>query len=180
MEGPAGNEQDMIGLHHAVLGADGRPFHDRQQIALHPLPRDFRTMAAATAAGSDLVDLVEENDAGFFRAPQGLLDDRVHVDQFFHLFLFCRIQRLGHLHLPSLLLTRKNLAEGILQAGLHILHAGGGHDLHHRHRFRFGQGNLQLPVVELAFPQHFPELFPGRRLPRLFFFAGQIGIVDGK
>ena len=35
-----GDEQDVVGLHVAVLGLHGRAFDDRQQVALHALPRN--------------------------------------------------------------------------------------------------------------------------------------------
>ncbi len=42
MEGPGGDEQDVIGLDRAVLGVDGGSLDDRQQVALDALARDVR------------------------------------------------------------------------------------------------------------------------------------------
>ena len=42
MERAGGDEQDVVGLDRPVLGVDGRPLDDRQQVALHALPRDVR------------------------------------------------------------------------------------------------------------------------------------------
>ena len=39
MERAAGDEQDVVGLDHAVLGGDGGAFDQRQQVALHALAR---------------------------------------------------------------------------------------------------------------------------------------------
>ena len=72
VEGAGGDEQDVVGLHRAVLGRDRRALDDRQQVALHALARDVGAVARALAAG-DLVDLVEEDDAGLLdprRAPR--------------------------------------------------------------------------------------------------------------
>ena len=61
VERPAADEQDVIGLDHAVLGRHRGALDQRQQIALHALagrvgPGGFR-------AACDLVDLVQEDDA---------------------------------------------------------------------------------------------------------------------
>jgi hypothetical protein len=39
VEGAAGDEQDVVGLDHAVLGVHGGALHQRQQVALHALAR---------------------------------------------------------------------------------------------------------------------------------------------
>ena len=41
MERARRDEQDMIGLHRAMLGRDRRALDQRQQIALHALARDI-------------------------------------------------------------------------------------------------------------------------------------------
>ena len=66
VEGAGGDEQDVIGPHHAVLGVDGRPFDDRQDVALHAFAADVGAVPAFAAG--DLVDLVEEDDAGLLDA----------------------------------------------------------------------------------------------------------------
>ena len=60
VKGAGGDEQHVVGLHVAVSGLHGRAFDDRQQIALHALPRNIGPFAFA---GHDLVDLVDEDDA---------------------------------------------------------------------------------------------------------------------
>ena len=62
VERAGGDEQDVVGLDRPVLGVDGRPLDDRQQVALHALARDVRAARRALVAG-DLVDLVDEDDA---------------------------------------------------------------------------------------------------------------------
>ena len=62
VKGTGGDEEHMVRLHHPVLGLHVRAFDDRQQIALHALTRDIRATHLRSFA-SDLVDLVEEDDA---------------------------------------------------------------------------------------------------------------------
>ena len=85
VERAGGDEQDVIGAHHAVLGVDGGAFDDRQDVALHALAADFRAVAALAAG--DLVDLVDEDDAGLLDALDRGVGDRVHVDQLLLFFL---------------------------------------------------------------------------------------------
>ena len=66
MERAGGDEQDVVGAHHAVLGVDRGAFDDRQDVALHALAADVRAVAALAAG--DLVDLVDEDDAGLLDA----------------------------------------------------------------------------------------------------------------
>ena len=64
-----GDEQDVIGPHHAVLGVDRGAFDDRQDVALHALAAHVRPVTAFAAG--DLVDLVDEDDAGLLDALDG-------------------------------------------------------------------------------------------------------------
>ena len=61
VERARGDEQDMVGLHAAVLGGDRGAFDQRQEIALHAFARHVG--ADAAVARANLVDLVEEDDA---------------------------------------------------------------------------------------------------------------------
>ena len=71
MESARRDEQDMIGLHAAVLGRDGGAFDQRQQIALHAFAR--YVAADAAVARADLVDLVEKDDAVILDGFDGFL-----------------------------------------------------------------------------------------------------------
>ena len=62
VERARGDEQDVVGLDHAVLGVDRRAFDQRQQVALHALARDVGAAGDFRRDG-DLVDLVDEDDA---------------------------------------------------------------------------------------------------------------------
>ena len=61
-----GDEQDVVGAHHAVLGVDGGAFDDRQDVALDAFAAHVGSLAALAAR--DLVDLVEEDDACLLHA----------------------------------------------------------------------------------------------------------------
>src|SRR5258707_13600948 len=61
MKGAARDKENMVGLHHPVLGGNGGAFDKRQQVALHALARHIR--ADRFAAARDLVDFVEKHDA---------------------------------------------------------------------------------------------------------------------
>jgi hypothetical protein len=50
VERAAGDEQDVVGLDHAVLGRHGRAFDQRQQVALHALARHVGAVRLAAAA----------------------------------------------------------------------------------------------------------------------------------
>ena len=79
VERAGGDEQDVIGAHHAVAGVDGRAFDDRQNVALHAFAGDVGAVAAF--APGDLVDFVEEDDAGLFHALDGHARDLIHIDE---------------------------------------------------------------------------------------------------
>ena len=94
VERAGGDEQDVIGLHHPVLRVDRRAFDDRQDVALHAFAADVRALAAFAAG--DLVDLVDEDDAGLLHAlDRGARDDSMSIS-------FCssswrqRVERLRH------------------------------------------------------------------------------------
>ena len=70
MERTGGDEQDVVGLHHAVLGGDGAALDQRQQVALHAFARDVGA-ADGLAAPGHLVDLVDEDDAVLLDVRQG-------------------------------------------------------------------------------------------------------------
>ena len=69
VEGAGGDEEDVVGAHHAVAGVDGGAFDDGQDVALHAFAGDVGAVAAF--ASGDFVDFVEEDDAGVFDALDG-------------------------------------------------------------------------------------------------------------
>ena len=92
MERARGDEQDVVGLHRAVLGRHGGALDQGQQVALHALARNLAA-AAATLAGADLVDLVEEHDAVVLDLADGLLHHLFGVEQLLALFVKQRRMR---------------------------------------------------------------------------------------
>ena len=48
VEGAAADEQDVVGVHVAVLGGDDAAFYDGQQVPLYALAAGVRTCAGST------------------------------------------------------------------------------------------------------------------------------------
>ena len=69
VERAGGDEQDVVGAHHAVLGVDRGALDDGQDVALDAFAADIGPVAAL--APGDLVDLVDEDDAGLLDALDG-------------------------------------------------------------------------------------------------------------
>ena len=97
VERAGGDEQDVIGLHHAVLGADGAAFDQRQQVALHAFARHVG--AVRFLAARDLVDLVDEHDAVLLRVAQRAQLQLFLVDHLRRFFVGEQLERLAHLDL---------------------------------------------------------------------------------
>ena len=79
MERARRDEQDVVGLDHAVLGVDRRSLDQRQEGALHALARDVG--ALQLAAAGDLVDLVQEHDAVVLDRLNRFLNDLLIVEK---------------------------------------------------------------------------------------------------
>jgi hypothetical protein len=153
VEGAAGDEQDVVGLDHAVLGRYRGAFHQRQQVALHALARHFG--AVGFRARGDLVDLIEEDDAVLLDVLQRLGLDVLVVDQARGLFVGQRLHRVADLHLAHALLAAAHVLEHALDLLRQVFHAGRGEDLH----AGLGRGNLDFDflVVQFAFAQLLAE-----------------------
>ena len=63
---PSGDEEDVVCRNHAVLGVDGGPFDDGENVSLYTFAADVGAVAAF--APGDLVDLVEKDHAGVLDA----------------------------------------------------------------------------------------------------------------
>src|ERR1035438_6837531 len=87
----------MVCAHETIARVDRGALDDGQDVALHALAADVRTMPAF--APGDLIDLVQKNDAARFHPLQRGARHLVHVDEFRLLFLHQIVQRLGHPHL---------------------------------------------------------------------------------
>ena len=64
MEGARSDEQDVVGLHGAMLGRDRGAFDQRQQIALHAFARDVA--ADAAVAGAQILSISSRNTMPLF------------------------------------------------------------------------------------------------------------------
>src|SRR5207249_1460148 len=106
MERAGRDEQDVVGPHHAVLRVHGRAFDDREDVALDAFAAYIGTMAPF--ASRDLVDLVDEDDAGLLDALDRRARAALHVDQLLLYLVRQVFERLGHLHAatPGLVLKQ--------------------------------------------------------------------------
>src|SRR6185503_10588528 len=80
VERAGGDEEHVVRLHRPVLGGDGAALDDGEDVALHAL------------AAGDLVDLVDEDDAGGLGADQRLAVDAVLIHQTAGLLLRKEVQ----------------------------------------------------------------------------------------
>ena len=117
VEGTAGNEQNMVGLHRAVFCRDRRAFDERQEIALNAFAADG---SAPHIGDCDLVDLVEEYDPVRFRIFQRDAIDVILVHTFFGFFVDEAIPGIGHLQLATL---HRVLAHGLAKHIGQVNHA---------------------------------------------------------
>ena len=143
----------MIRLHRAVLRIYGATFDQWQQIALHALARHVGPRGLL--APCDLVELVDEDDAVLFGILDGKRLELLFVDHFRGFLVDQQLERVLDLQLARLDASRTEILKHALELLRHLLHAGRCHDLH-----TGGDGanfDFDLAIVELAFPQHFPE-----------------------
>ena len=164
MKGAGGDEQDVIGFHRAVAGAHRRALDERQQVALHALAGDIAAARSGLGAGADLVDLVEEDDAGVLHHGAGLGDDPFLVEQLVAFLGHEQIVGFGHLHPAALHARGEGLAQQIGDVDhAHAAAAGHAGDVHGGHgRGGIGDFQLYLPVVQLTGAQFFHEAFARR------------------
>ena len=155
MERSRGDEQDVVGLHGAVLRAHCRAFDDRKEVTLYALPRHVGTANAAVRA--HLVDLVQEDDARLFGALHRVALDLVVVDELLGLFLLENLERVGDLEQAPLRAPFEagHLRHHVLQ--IHLFGALRAEDSHER-VVRVGDIELDLGVVELPVAELLPNV----------------------
>jgi hypothetical protein len=102
-----GYEQNVIGLDYAITGAHIGPFHQREQIPLHPLTGDVRA-ALGVVTGGNLVDFVDEDDAVRLQTFQGRTADLVLVHQFGGFLIAQQRPCFGNAHLAPLRIVRRH------------------------------------------------------------------------
>ena len=162
MKGAGGDEQDVIGTHHAVLGGDRTAFHQGQEIALHTFPRHIGT--TVFAALGDLVDLVEKYDAVLLHVVQGATLDVFFIDELGSLFVGQQFQGVLDPHTAAAGARASHVLKHALQLTTHLLHARRRHDLH-PHRCDAGF-HLDLFFVHLTLTEFLAEYLAGGGLLR--------------
>ena len=157
MEGAGGDEQDMVGAHHAVFGGDGTALDQRQQVALHPFAGDIGALAFGTPG--DLVHFVEKDDAVLFHQLHRAGLDLFLVEQLGGLLIDQLLERVLNAHLALFGTLVAQVLKQALQLVGHLFHTGRRHDLHPD---RGGtQFDLDLLVVQIALAQFLAEFLPG-------------------
>src|SRR5437762_2752923 len=181
MEGAGGDEEDVVRADDPVLRRHRGPLDDGQEAALDALPGDVR--AAAGLPPSDLVELVQEDDARVLGPPDRLGDDLFHVHELLRLFLDEEPPRLRDPHPALLGPGRHEVGEHVLEVDAHLLEPLARQDLDRRQRLLVDL-ELHHPLVEPARPELRPELLL-RRLARgvrrdLLERARREGLVSGR
>ena len=152
---PGGDKQNMVGLHRAILGIDGRSFDNGQQIPLHAFPGHVGPQVLFPTG--DFIDLIQKDDAGLFDPFDGVTRHLIHVNQFLRFFLRQVFQRFGNLHDPVFLFPGHQPAQHVAQVIFEVFHASDVGDNPDR-QSAFLDFDFHRPVVEPAFPQLFTEL----------------------
>ncbi len=163
VERARGDEQDMVGLHRAMLGGDRGALDQGQQIALHAFATDIG--AAHFGAPGDLVDLVQEHDAVVLHGADGLAGDALLVQKLVGFLAQQHLIGLGYRHLAGLGAPTHHAAQEVGEVDHAHLSAGHAGNVHGRHRGRHGflHLHLDLAVIEGAFAQHLAEFLAGFR-----------------
>ena len=147
MESTGGNEQHVIGFDHAVLGADGAAFDQRQQVALDALAGNIG--ARGLLASRDLVDLIDEDDAVLLGIPERLHLEILFVDHLAGFFIGQQLEGFLDLELAGLGACTAQILEQALQLLRQVLHAGRRHDLDAgRQGAHFGMIYNYRPLME--------------------------------
>ncbi len=108
----------------------------------------------------DLVDLIQKDDAVLLHLAPGLLHHPVHVDEAAGFLLEQVFPGLRDLDFALLGLAGKEVAQHVFEVEVHLLHARGGKDLHHRGG-ALADFQLHEAVVQASGPEHGSQLFPG-------------------
>ena len=174
MERAGRDEQHVIRLDGTVFRRDLRAFDDRQDVALHAFARDVGPIRIAF--DSDLVDLVEEDDAAALRDLDGRLRDFVHVDELARFFLREDLARLLDRDFALLAALRHEVAHHVLDVVAHALERRARKHADHR-AARFDDVNLDEFFFELAVFEALAHPFTAGLVLRLLFFAVFLVVV---
>src|SRR5258708_1888583 len=117
-----------------------------------------RTMPAFTTR--DLVDLVEEDDAGVFDSINRDARDLLHVNQALLFFLDQVLESFVDLHLPLLGALAEDVGQHVLEIDVHFLDALVGDDFKRR-KIALAGFDFDSAVVEVSFAQLLTQFLPG-------------------
>ncbi len=175
MEGAGGDEEDMVGLHHAVTGTHIGALHQRQKIALYPFPGDIRALLSA-GAHRHLVDFVDEDDAAGLYPFQCQGANFLFIDQLGGFIVRQQTLRFAHGDASCAGLPWRHVGEHLAELVGHLLHARRGHDLHPA----LGGAHLDLDFlrIQLAFAQHFAELLASALVAARYAAVARTGNED--
>ena len=132
-----------------MLGGDRRAFDQRQQIALHAFARHIG--AAAVFTGTDLVDLVEENDGIAFGLADRFLHHLILIEQLIALFGDQRFIDVAHGGAARFGLAAQGFSEQVAQGNRADRSTRHVRQFEHRRRGASGgHFDFDLLVVEFA------------------------------
>ena len=151
------HEKDVVGTHDPVAREHRGALDDGQEVALHALARDVGPAAVLLGRGRDLVDLVEEDDAGLFGALDRLAPDFLAVAHRLRGLLGQHLARLADLELARDLLRRHEPFEHVLEVNAHLLDALARYYLDGRDGLLL-RGDLDLAFVQFARAELRPDL----------------------
>ena len=159
MEGARRDEENVVGLYRAMLRRDGRSLDQRQQVALHAFAAHIA--ALLFRARTDLVHLVEKDDAVLFDRLDRLARQLFLVEQLVALLRDQNLVAVAHLHPARLGAPAKGLAHNVGEIDHADLtgHAGNVERRHARARIR--HFDLDFLVVEFAIAKLLAETFLG-------------------
>src|ERR1035438_9894612 len=153
-----GDEENVVGANHAIARVDRSALDNRENVALHAFARNIRTTMTTFAPG-DLVDFIEEDDAGVFDAVDGSALDLLHIDQALLFFLDQVFKGLVDLHLPLLGALPEDVGEHVLEIDVHLFDALVRDDFK-RGKITLASFDFDGAVVELALAQLLPQFLP--------------------
>ena len=107
MERTGRDKEHVIRLHHAIFGVDRASLDDGEDIPLHALAADVRSVCRAAG---HFVDLVDEDNPILLRAAQGLVGHGIHVDELAFFLGHQHAARIADLHAAHLRLFGQHVA----------------------------------------------------------------------
>src|ERR1700733_6373069 len=160
VKGAGGDEQNMVGLHRAVLGRYGSAFDQGQEVALNAFARDVA--AAAAIAHADLVDLVQKHDAVVLDRIDRFLHQLIAIQQLVGFLVDQELMGILDREAAGLGPAAAHLAEDIADRDRAHLRAGHAGNFKHRHSARRLRFDLDILVVQFSGAQLLAKRIAGR------------------